>query len=79
MALPPLPENNTDRLFIYYTSGGGATCAGVRSARYRWEQGSSHVYGCTFTFSGTGRDASVPPAPAPPRPVGLAVAEAPAP
>lgn len=25
MALPPLPENNTDRLFIYYTSGGGAT------------------------------------------------------
>lgn len=25
MALPPLPENNTDRLFIYYTSGGGST------------------------------------------------------
>lgn len=25
MALPPLPENNTDRLFIYYTSGGGVS------------------------------------------------------
>lgn len=25
MALPPLPENNTDRLFIKYTTGGGTT------------------------------------------------------
>jgi hypothetical protein len=25
MALPPLPENNTDRLFIYYQTGGGTT------------------------------------------------------
>jgi hypothetical protein len=25
MALPPLPENNTDRLFVYYTTGGGVT------------------------------------------------------
>ena len=25
MALPPLPENNTDRLFITYQTGGGAT------------------------------------------------------
>lgn len=25
MALPPLPENNTDRLFLSYQTGGGAT------------------------------------------------------
>jgi hypothetical protein len=25
MALPALPENNTDRLFLYYSTGGGAT------------------------------------------------------
>jgi hypothetical protein len=25
VALPPLPENNTDRLFVYYTTGGGVT------------------------------------------------------
>ena len=35
MALPPLPENNTDRIFIYYTTGGGATAQEhVLSIRY---------------------------------------------
>lgn len=35
MALPPLPENNTDRLFIAYTTGGGATAQNhTMSIRY---------------------------------------------
>lgn len=35
MALPPLPENNTDRLFVHYTSGGGATAQNhVMTIRY---------------------------------------------
>lgn len=35
MALPPLPENNTARLFVHYTTGGGATAQEhVMSIRY---------------------------------------------